>query len=249
MKPSKRMIRAFIIVTFCFVSVGVLDVWAEDESPAGQAQVVRDSLAVHSRMSASSGVVKHLGKGDTVTVQFELEKEDYTWCAVSGEGQADIMGYVLCDCLKRDEKKRSWEYVGSSGEVTYVGNETDVTIPGNHVLVPVTLEYSGREARGLFLLDTGASITAMESEIADELGIDLNKAISVRGMVLGGGTIEVRVVQVSGLKVGPHRMPDAIIGVYVHKGAAADFDGVLGMDFLGSVAYEVDLKNRVIRWK
>jgi hypothetical protein len=68
-------------------------------------------------------------------------------------------------------------------------------------------------------------------------------------MVIGGGTIKVRLAQLSYLTVGPHRIPDMVIGVIEHKGPEVKFDGVLGMDFLSSVNYELDLKTQVINWE
>jgi hypothetical protein len=77
----------------------------------------------------------------------------------------------------------------------------------------------------------------------------MDKAIKLKAMVIGGGTIKVRLAQLSYLTVGPHRIPDMVIGVIEHKGPVVKFDGVLGMDFLSAVNYELDLKNQVINWE
>lgn len=206
-----------------------------------------ESLAVHSRTSATSDVVKRLGKGDVVTVQFELDKAGLAWCAVSEEGNAEIIGYSQCEYLAREEKE-AWVRAGVSGEAAGPGATTRVTVVGNHVVVPVGLEYGGRRETASLLLDTGASGTAITSEVASALRMDISKAIKVKAMVLGGNTIDIRVVQLDNLTVGPHRVEDPVVGVYEHKGNPVFFDGVLGMDFLGSLDYEVDLKNRVIKW-
>jgi len=47
--------------------------------------------------------------------------------------------------------------------------ETQVIIRGNQVLVPVILGYRGRQTEALLLLDTGASITVLYQDIADQV--------------------------------------------------------------------------------
>jgi hypothetical protein len=170
-----RILRISIYIFFSIycVTAGSFDSKAESGEPAGRVTVTSDKLAVYSRMSAESEVLRHLKKGDVVTVEFEMERAERAWCAISKEGQ--ITGYVECENLKR-EKRKIWESTGSS--VVGKGSDaTKVTIIGNQVLVPVKLGYGGREAEALFLLDTGAGGTAISSEVASYLDIDLDKGL------------------------------------------------------------------------
>jgi hypothetical protein len=237
-------IPVYLFLAICCIAAGSFVSMAESEGPAGGATVKIESLAVYSRMSADSEVIKHLNKGDIVTVELEMERAERAWCAISEEGE--ITGYVQCEYLKQ-EKKNLWESVGSSVTRT-ASNTTKITIIGNQVLVPVTLGYGGREEEVLLLLDTGSGGTIISTEVAAKLNLDMDRAIKLKAMVIGGGTIKVKLAQLSYLTVGPHRIPDMVIGVIEHKGPVVKFDGVLGMDFLSAVNYELDLKNQVINW-
>ncbi|NPV04516.1 MAG: clan AA aspartic protease [Syntrophaceae bacterium] len=130
------------------------------------------------------------------------------------------------------------------------GNEpTRVRIRGNAVLVPVTVVYGGREADLHLLLDTGASATTIHAGVADQLGIDLGRAKRVRVQVVGGDVLEARAVALDRLTVGPHTRRDVTVVVVPHKGPAARYDGLLGMDVLRGLEYRVDFKKQVIVWE
>ena len=70
-----------------------------------------------------------------------------------------------------------------SPQLYSVLGETDsymlkVTIIGNQVLVPVTLAYGGKTVQTTLLLDTGASGTTINPEIADKLDINPARSLS-----------------------------------------------------------------------
>ena len=74
-------------------------------------------------------------------------------------------------------------------------------IKGNHVLVPVTLGYGSRKTQVLLLLDTGASITTLHQQVAEQLNI--NKMQSVMLTLAGGQKIESAVAKLNYVRVGP----------------------------------------------
>jgi clan AA aspartic protease (TIGR02281 family) len=139
--------------------------------------------------------------------------------------------------------KRTGETVISGGD-----EPTKVQIRGNSVLVPVTLVYGGNEVDVHLLLDTGAAATTISTEVADRLSIDLGKAKKARVQVVGGGVIEARVVRISSLTVGSHTKRNWDIVVVPHRGSAARYDGLLGMDVLRGLKYRVDFKKQLIIW-
>jgi clan AA aspartic protease (TIGR02281 family) len=126
---------------------------------------------------------------------------------------------------------------------------TKVQVRGNSVLVPVTLVYGGREADVHLLLDTGASTTTIHTGVADQLSIDLGTAKKARVQVVGGEVLEARVVSLDRLTVGSHTRRNVNVVVVPHKGPAARYDGLLGMDVLRGLKYRVDFKKQVILWE
>jgi clan AA aspartic protease (TIGR02281 family) len=124
-----------------------------------------------------------------------------------------------------------------------------VKIRGNTVLVPVSLVFGGNEVEAHLILDTGATVTTINSEIADQLSLNLSKAKKTRVHVVGGAVIEAGVVRINSLTVGPHTKRNWDIVVVPHKGSAARYDGLLGMDVLRGMKYSIDFKKQVIVWE
>jgi predicted aspartyl protease len=142
----------------------------------------------------------------------------------------------------------TWKRVGETA-VSGGDEPTKVKIRGNTVLVPVSLVFGGNEVDVHLILDTGAAVTTINSEIADQLSINLSKARKTRVQVVGGAVIEAGVVRINSLTVGPHTKRNWDIVVVPHKGSAARYDGLLGMDVLRGMKYSVDFKKQVIIWE
>jgi len=126
---------------------------------------------------------------------------------------------------------------------------TKITVQGNRVVVPATIIYKGNEAEVKFVMDTGAEATTVSADVADQLYINLYKAPKAKARVVGGGIIDVSVVKIDALMIGPHTIRDYHIAVVPQEGDAVSYDGLLGMDVLGKFSFHVDMKNQVIIWK
>jgi len=166
-------------------------------------------------------------------------------------GSAITDGIRLAQSGKRGQEQGGSENWKRMGETVVSGGDepTKVKIRGNTVLVPVTLAYGGHEVDVHLVLDTGASRTTINTEIADQLSMNLSKERKAHVRVVGGAVIEARLVKLNRLTVGPHAKRNWDVFVVPHKGFAAGYDGLLGMDVLRGLKYRVDFKKQVIIWE
>jgi predicted aspartyl protease len=126
-------------------------------------------------------------------------------------------------------------------------NQTPVLINGNRVLVPVTLSYRGRSARATLLLDTGASMTTISERLAAQLGVDPADTGSGTATVADGRTVGSRWFVADALAVGPKNHSRIRTSILPGSGGA-NYDGLLGMDFLKNLRYHVNFSRNVIEW-
>jgi predicted aspartyl protease len=54
--------------------------------------------------------------------------------------------------------------------------------------------------------------------------------------------------QLSYLEVGPIKMNNPHVIIINHTGPAVSYKGLLGMNFLKNVQYNIDFRNQVIKW-
>jgi predicted aspartyl protease len=148
--------------------------------------------------------------------------------------------------LQQAEEQAQAEEMREAKEELDQRLQTKVVIDGNRVLVPVTLANDGNELQALLLLDTGASHMVIHRDIADQLSIVTQK----KGLsqVAGGQTIQTEMGQLSYLEVGPIIMHNPHVIIINHTGPAVSYNGLLGMNFLKNVQYNIDFRNQVIKW-
>jgi hypothetical protein len=107
MKRWTPLISIYLIGISGLIISGVfcLNAWG---SEPGSATVTSDTLAVYSRRSTESSVVKTLKKGEVVIIEFEIERTEGAWCRITEEGQTESMGNVQCEYLEPREPAIRW---------------------------------------------------------------------------------------------------------------------------------------------
>lgn len=113
-------------------------------------------------------------------------------------------------------------------------------------LIFVRMQVGEHDDR-LFLLDTGASASAIDARTAEELAIPIVGSSQVEGTA---GTIDVRTARLASLSVGGARVEGLDVPCYDLGGLLAPegerVDGILGHDFLGDVALHIDFAARTL---
>jgi hypothetical protein len=122
---------------------------------------------------------------------------------------------------------------------------TRVLIEGNRILVPVRLGYRNREVQTLLLLDTGATQTTIYRSV-DQLNFwETRPSIA---MVADGRTVASDTGTLEYIGVGPHKLSNFDVSVIDFHGNVELPKGLLGMNFLREVRYDIDFDNQTINW-
>jgi hypothetical protein len=71
----------------------------------------------------------------------------------------------------------------------------------------------------------------------------------VRVQVVGGAVIEARLLRLTSITVGPHTKNKADILIVPHNGPPVNYDGLLGMDLLRGLKYNIDYEKQMMTWE
>lgn len=143
---------------------------------------------------------------------------------------------------KLQQKDKSIE-----NDIAYVNAlETKIDVSHNQIIVPVEVGYKGKKVKANMLLDTGASILVLNKSLADKLQIRSTK--EAKAYVVGGKTIDAAYEEIDYVQVGPNKKEKVIAGIIEHKGQPIRYEGLLGMNVLRELHYQIDFNKQVIRW-
>jgi predicted aspartyl protease len=134
-------------------------------------------------------------------------------------------------------------------EKTAPRQTTDVVIVANQIQVPISIKNGDKTVQATLLLDTGATITCITEAVAARLKIDLEKTRLVSMGLADGRMIDIHVAKVDSVAVGDRGKSSFKIGILPNFESTDKHEGYLGMDFLGSFQYRIDLDNNLIRWQ
>lgn len=127
---------------------------------------------------------------------------------------------------------------------------TSVRIVGNRIYVPVRISYRSATVDAWLLLDTGASTTMISTALADRLGIKQGDTRQGLSQVADGRVLRTFITRVDSMAVGPKMKYNSEISIMPSSnGLVSDFDGLLGMNFLGDFSYRLDVNSQMIEWQ
>lgn len=131
---------------------------------------------------------------------------------------------------------------------TDMSARTDIIVKNDKIFVPVVLGYDDSTLTVNLILDTGASNIVLHSNIAEQLGVEEYK--DSRSFGVGGIEIDTKTTALDYVKLGPHTKTDVRIDIVEYKKTTEfDYNGLLGMNFLKDLKFNLDIQNKVIEWK
>ncbi|GAA0693063.1 hypothetical protein GCM10009104_20390 [Marinobacterium maritimum] len=139
---------------------------------------------------------------------------------------------------------------GAKGEVAAIeaemaSLEQRAIVNGNSVQVPVELRYQGKRKTVNLIVDTGATRTLLHKSTIRSLGAMLRPA--GHAQVVGGARIPTSLMPVDGISFGPVDQGKSELLV-IEPSTVPGYDGLLGMDILGKLKYEIDMDRKVVIW-
>ena len=147
------------------------------------------------------------------------------------------LSYILFDPDYGDRASTMYEDITEKLNLASY-SPVPITISGSHFLVRATIDGVHDVT---LLLDTGASITSLDSRLVLKLGLNT----STSGELLlrtAGGVIRAKTVELDSLNIGGHMVRDLKIASVDLGGEVAD--GLLGMNFLDEFKFVIDQKQR-----
>ena len=116
-----------------------------------------------------------------------------------------------------------------------------VTVPvlkkGGSLVVPVTLN---NERDVELILDTGATMTVLSTNVAIELGLLSNTQTRVTTVNTAGGPVQVNLTQIDSIQIETAKARNVSVVIHDLPEAQPGVDGLLGMSFLNNFLVTLD---------
>jgi predicted aspartyl protease len=114
------------------------------------------------------------------------------------------------------------------------------------IVVPVTFTYQGRSVTAAMAVDTGASVTTIDTRLANRLGIRRDCRHGGLAQMADGSAVRYcsEVMDVAASTMIRTGMEVNIMDYSANREA----DGMLGLDFLSDMTMTIDWKHKRIYW-
>ena len=120
-----------------------------------------------------------------------------------------------------------------------------ISFNNNQVVVPVEIGRGNRSRTLKLLLDTGANRTVFHREALS--GLVSEDRLVGGARTASGEEIPLYQAKVDRLQIGPFEISPAQVQLLEFRGSSAH-QGLLGMDLLSQVEYQLDLEGKKLQW-
>lgn len=120
-----------------------------------------------------------------------------------------------------------------------------ISFSNNQIVVPVQVSRGNRSRELKLLLDTGANRTVFHRHTLDDLAVQQREVGTAR--TASGEAIPLYQAQLDKLQIGPFEISPAQVQMLDFSGSSPH-QGLLGMDLLSQVRYELDLDAQQLHW-
>ena len=120
-----------------------------------------------------------------------------------------------------------------------------ISFNNNQVVVPVEIGRGNRSRTLKLLLDTGANRTVFHREALS--GLVSEDRLVGGARTASGEEIPLYQAKVDRLQIGPFEISPAQVQLLEFRGSSAH-QGLLGMDLLSQVEYQLDLEGKTLQW-
>jgi hypothetical protein len=126
-------------------------------------------------------------------------------------------------------------------------SSTKISIVDNTIIIPVIFRNKGRNVKARMILDTGASVTTMYSNLASKLLLNRNRLTKVRSINANGISSDSMLTLVDLIEVDDKILANSEVMV-IPSHSTIGADGLLGNSFLRNFNFTIDYEQQLLRW-